>query len=159
MTARPDWDEYFMGFARQAATRSTCVRDGRQFGAVLVRDKRVIATGYNGAPRGLQHCGELGGCLRDERKIPSGTRLDECRAVHAEQNAILQAAFHGVASRGAVMYSTGCPCSICAKAIINAGIVAVFYEQPYPNAMGKALLHAAEIPIHQLADVRRDNRE
>lgn len=147
---RPDWDEYFMGFARHASTRSTCMREGRQFGAVLVRDRRVITTGYNGAPRGIDHCEDEGRCLRDELNIPSGTRLDECMAVHAEQNAIIQAAYHGISTKGTTMYATGRPCSICAKAIINAGIVRVVFEDEYPNDLGRQLLEVAGVELVRL---------
>ena len=117
---RPSWDEYFSKMAMLAAERSTCTR--HNVGAVIVKDKRALATGYNGAPAGTANCLDLG-CLRDELGIPSGTRHEVCRGVHAEQNAIIQAGLHGVSIKGATIYCTHSPCSICAKMVINAGIV------------------------------------
>ena len=116
---RPSWDEYFMQMAQLTAQRSTCLR--RKVGAVIVKDKHIIATGYNGAPRGLKHCVELGGCLREKLKIPSGQRHELCRALHAEQNAIIQAATLGQSIEDGTIYITHQPCAICAKMIINAG--------------------------------------
>jgi dCMP deaminase len=115
---RPTWEEYFMDITHLVAKRSTCLR--RQVGAVLVRDKKILATGYNGAPSGLEHCLEVG-CLREKLGIPSGERHELCRGLHAEQNAIIQAAYHGVGIRGATLYCTNHPCIICSKMIINAG--------------------------------------
>ncbi|MFW5996270.1 MAG: deoxycytidylate deaminase, partial [Halanaerobiaceae bacterium] len=115
---RPGWDEYFMRMAELAAERSTCLR--RQVGAVLVKDRRILATGYNGAPKGLAHC-EKTGCLRQEKSVPSGQRHEICRGVHAEQNLIAQAAVHGVKSEGGIVYCTTQPCVICAKLLINSG--------------------------------------
>ena len=117
---RPSWDEYFMQMAQLTAQRSTCLR--RKVGAVIVKDKHIIATGYNGAPRGLKHCVELGGCLREKLKIPSGQRHELCRALHAEQNAIIQAATLGQSIEDGTIYITHQPCAICAKMIINAGL-------------------------------------
>ena len=117
---RPSWDEYFMQMAELTAQRSTCLR--RQVGAIIVKEKHIIATGYNGAPKGLPHCEELGGCLREKLEIPSGERHELCRALHAEQNAIIQAATLGQSIEGATIYITHQPCIICAKMIINAGI-------------------------------------
>src|SRR5512135_1336683 len=116
---RPGWDEYFMEITRLVARRSTCLR--RQVGAVLVKDKNILATGYNGAPSGIAHCLDVG-CLRERMGIPSGERHELCRGLHAEQNAIIQAAFHGVSIRDAVLYCTNLPCIICAKMLINAGV-------------------------------------
>ena len=116
---RPSWDDYFLKMAMLVAERSTCLR--HRVGAVLVRDRRVLATGYNGAARGLKDCLELG-CLRDELGIESGTRHEICRAIHAEQNAIIQAGLHGVSTADSVLYCTHSPCLICAKMIVNAGI-------------------------------------
>ncbi|MDR2006048.1 MAG: cytidine/deoxycytidylate deaminase family protein, partial [Acidaminococcales bacterium] len=116
---RPDWDEYFMEFARTAGKRSTCLR--RAVGALLVKDKRILATGYNGAPQGLKHCGETG-CLRQKLNVPSGKMHELCRGLHAEQNAIIQAALHGVSIAGATLYCTHQPCVVCAKMLINAGV-------------------------------------
>ena len=144
---RPTWDEYFLQLARQAATRSTCLR--RQVGAVLVRDKRVLATGYNGAPRGVAHC--LGaGCLRDQLGIPSGERQELCRAIHAEQNAIIQAAVHGVGIEGATLYTTLHPCILCAKMIINAGITHIVYIEGYPDEFSQQMFAEAGLDLVQL---------
>ena len=127
-TKRPDWDEYFMEMAALTARRSTCLR--RQVGAVIVQNKHIIATGYNGAPRGLTHCGDLeGGCLRQQLGVPSGERHELCRALHAEQNAIIQAAALGNSIEGGTIYITHQPCVICAKMIINAGIQRIVVQE------------------------------
>ncbi len=139
---RPSWDEYFIELAYFVARRSTCTR--RQVGAVIVKDKHILATGYNGAPKGIGHCLDRG-CLRDKLGIPSGTRHEICMASHAEQNAIIQAAYHGIAIKGSVIYCTTHPCSICAKMIINAGIEKIFYVEGYPDKLGKDLLDEAGI--------------
>jgi dCMP deaminase len=141
---RPDWDQYFMEIAHVVGRRSTCLR--RQIGAVIVRDKRILATGYNGAPSGLTHCLELG-CMRNELGIPSGTRVEVCRALHSEQNAIVQAALHGVSTKGSSIYITTQPCSFCAKMIINAGITRVIYEGDYPDEFSLALLKESGIEL------------
>jgi dCMP deaminase len=138
---RPSWDEYFMKAAELAATRSTCLR--RHVGAVIVRDKHIIATGYNGAPRGLSHCGDIGGCLREQLKVPSGERHELCRALHAEQNAIIQAATLGISIEGADIYITHQPCAICAKMLINAGIDRIIVKEGYPDEMAKRILKEA----------------
>ena len=119
---RPTWDDYFLDIVGLVAKRATCLR--RCVGAALVRDRRILATGYNGAPSGLRHCLEIG-CLREQNNIPSGERHELCRGLHAEQNAIIQAALHGVSVKGATLYCTNHPCIICAKMIINAGIVRI----------------------------------
>lgn len=137
---RPGWDEYFMSLATLAATRSTCIR--RQVGAILTSDRRVLATGYNGAPKGLRHCREVG-CLREQMNIPSGQRHEICRAIHAEQNAILQAAQYGVAVKDATMYSTTQPCAICSKLIINLDVVRIVHQSSYPDEFALTLLHDA----------------
>jgi len=142
--ARPTWDEYFMNLARQAATRSTCLR--RQVGAVLVRDKRVLATGYNGAPRGISHCLDVG-CLRDELGIPSGERHELCRAIHAEQNAIIQAAVHGVGIEDATLYCTHQPCILCAKMLINCGVREIHYAEGYPDDLSQAMFAEAGVRL------------
>jgi dCMP deaminase len=139
---RPSWDEYFMGLARLVATRSTCLR--RQVGAVVVKNKQVLATGYNGAPSGLTHCDEVG-CLREELNVPSGQRHELCRALHAEQNAFLQAARHGASLSGATLYITTQPCSICAKMLINVGIKKIVIEGQYPDEMALKFLEEAKI--------------
>ncbi len=141
---RPSWDEYFMGIARLVSTRSTCLR--RQVGAVIVRDRRILTTGYNGPPKGIAHC-DVVGCLREQMGIPSGQRLDICRALHAEQNAIIQAALHGVSTEGAMIYVTHQPCFTCAKMIINAGIVRVVYGEGYPDELARQVLEEAGVEL------------
>jgi dCMP deaminase len=141
---RPSWDEYFVEIARQVATRSTCLR--RQVGAVVVRDRRILTTGYNGPPRGVSHC-DVAGCLREELGIPSGQRLDICRALHAEQNAIIQAALHGVSTQGAMIYVTHQPCFTCAKMIVNAGILRIVYADGYPDEMARQILSEAGVSL------------
>lgn len=141
---RPSWDEYFVEIARQVATRSTCLR--RQVGAVIVRDKRILSTGYNGAPRGLPHC-DVVGCLRERLGIPSGQRQEICRGLHAEQNAIIQAALHGVSVEGGTIYVTHQPCITCAKMVINAGIVRVVCANSYPDDLARQMLDEAGVTL------------
>ena len=138
--ARPDWDNYFMAIASVVATRSTCLR--RKVGAVIVRDRQIISTGYNGAPKGVPHCAEVG-CLREKLRIPSGERHEICRGAHAEINAIAQAAATGSTTAGADMYCTHEPCSFCTKAMINAGIRRVHYVFPYPDPLARQLRQEA----------------
>ncbi|KGF09085.1 cytidine deaminase [Clostridiales bacterium S5-A14a] len=137
-----------MGMAKLTAQRSTCLR--RKVGAVIVKDKHIIATGYNGAPRGLSHCAELGGCLREQLKVPSGQRHELCRALHAEQNAIIQAATLGQSIEGANIYITHQPCSICSKMIINAGISRIVVNEGYPDELATNLLEEAGIKVVKL---------
>ena len=144
MIDRPDWDHYFMQIAFVVATRSTCMR--RQVGALLVLNKRILATGYNGAPSGLSHCLEVGG-LRERMKVPSGERHELCRGLHAEQNAIIQAAIHGVAIKDAVLYSTHYPCALCAKMLVNAGVRSLVLSENYPDALSKDLFAEAGIKV------------
>ncbi len=141
---RPPWDVYFMDITRLVAKRSTCLR--RSVGAVIVKNRRILSTGYNGAPTGIRHCAEVG-CIREEKNIPSGERHELCRGIHAEQNAIIQAALHGVPIRGADLYCTTLPCSICAKMIINAGITQIFYRTGYADAMSGEMLREAGVPV------------
>ncbi len=141
---RPSWDEYFMEMTHLAAKRSTCLR--RFVGAVLVKDTRVISTGYNGAPSGVTHC-EVTGCLRQKLNVPSGERHELCRGLHAEQNAIIQAALHGVSTEGATIYCTTKPCSICTKMIINAKIVRIVYDEDYHDALADELLKDTNIRV------------
>jgi dCMP deaminase len=143
---RPTWEDYFMDITRLVSKRATCMR--RQVGALLVMDKRILATGYNGAPSGLAHCLEVG-CLREINQIPSGERHELCRGLHAEQNAIIQAAFHGIRIQGATLYCTNQPCVICTKMIINAGIKEVLYESGYGDDLARQMLLEARIPIRQ----------
>jgi len=146
ISKRPAWDDYFMQLAEHVASRSTCLR--RKVGAVLVRDKRILATGYNGAPSGMKHCLEIG-CLRDELKIPSGTKHEICRAIHAEQNAVIQCALHGVSSQESVLYITHQPCAICTKILINAGVKRIVYRQPYPDKFSQELLRKAGVKLEK----------
>ncbi len=144
---RPDWDDYFMAIAQIVSKRSTCLR--RKVGAVLVKEKRILATGYNGAPTGLAHCREVG-CLREKLNIPSGERHELCRGLHAEQNAILQAAYHGVSIKGSKLYITCHPCSVCAKMIINAGIEEIIIKEGYPDPMAESILKEGNIKVRYL---------
>lgn len=141
---RPSWDEYFMAIAKLASTRSTCLR--RQVGAVIVKDKKILATGYNGAPQGLPHCLDIG-CLREKLGIPSGERHELCRATHAEQNAIVQAAMFGLSIKDSIIYSTTHPCILCTKLIINAGIKKIIIEDSYPDEMSEEMLRQAKVEI------------
>ena len=143
---RPSWDEYFIEITKLVATRSTCLR--RKVGAIFVRDKRILATGYNGAPKGLRHCEEIG-CLRERLKIPSGERHELCRGVHAEQNAIVQAATSGVNLEGTTLYSTTYPCILCSKLIINARVKKVIYLEGYPDQLAKEMLDEAGIVVER----------
>ena len=144
---RPTWDEYFMEMAELTAKRSTCMR--RSVGAVIVKDKRAIATGYNGAPKGIRHCEDRGGCLRQKLGVPSGQRHELCMALHAEQNAIIQAAKLGVSIDGATLYCTHQPCSVCAKMIINAGIQRVVYQEGYPDDFSLTIFKEAGVRLEQ----------
>jgi dCMP deaminase len=144
---RPDWDTYFMNFARLAEQRSTCLR--RRVGAVIVKDRMVLATGYNGAPKGLTHCSTVG-CLREQRHIPSGERAELCRGLHAEQNAIVQAAYHGVAIREAAIYCTMSPCVICVKMMINAGIKRFFFGGLYDDSLAQEMAAEAGLELIRL---------
>ncbi len=145
---RPTWDEYFMDIANLVKTRSTCLR--RQVGAVVVKDKRILSTGYNGSPTACQHCTDIG-CLRTKLNVPSGERHELCRALHAEQNAIAQAAQHGTPMQGATIYVTAQPCSLCAKLLINAGIEHIIYEGDYPDTLSMELLKEAGIQLTQFS--------
>lgn len=145
---RPSWDAYFMEITHVVATRSTCLR--RQVGAVIIKDRRILATGYNGAPSGLAHCREVG-CIREEQKVPSGERHELCRALHAEQNAILQAALYGVSIQGATIFCTTHPCIMCAKMVINAGMKEVVIKNSYPDPLAAALLREAGVTVRYLA--------
>ncbi len=143
---RPSNDEYFMEMAQLVSSRSTCLR--RRVGAVIVKEKRVLSTGYNGSPKGTKHCEELG-CIRVRMNVPSGTRHELCRGVHAEQNAVTQAAYFGVSVDGATIYTTTYPCSMCAKILINAGIREIVYSEGYADDLSKELLGEAGIKIRE----------
>ncbi len=144
---RPSWDEYFMAITEMVAQRSTCLR--RKVGAILVRDKRIIATGYNGAPAKVSHCLDIG-CLREQQGIPSGERHELCRGLHAEQNSIIQAALHGFSVEGSTLYCTNMPCSICSKMLINARIEKIYYKEGYADSLSSLLLAEAKVPVVQL---------
>ena len=144
---RPGLDEYFMEIAIVVAKRSTCLRN--QMGALFVKNKRILTTGYNGAPAGLEHC-DVVGCAREG--VPSGTRHELCRAVHAEQNAIIQAARYGINITGASIYITTQPCVVCAKMLINAGIEEIVYQNPYPDELAMSMLEEAGIRIRVFED-------
>lgn len=146
MVKRPSWDQYFMEIAELVSSRSTCLR--RQVGAVLVRDKHIISTGYNGAPRGVTHCLDMG-CLRQQLGIPSGERHEMCRGTHAEQNAIIQAALHGVSTSGATLYCTHQPCILCAKMLINAGVETIVFRGAYPDKLALELFNEAGVELIQ----------
>ena len=144
---RPSWDEYFMDIVELVSRRSTCLRRG--VGAVLVKDKRLLTTGYNGAPSGLKHCLEVG-CLREQMKVSSGERHELCRGLHAEQNAIIQASYHGVSINGAVIYVTHQPCSICTKMLINSGITAFYFREKYNDELAMEMAREAKIKLISL---------
>jgi len=144
---RPDNDTYFMRMAELVATRSTCLR--RQVGAVVVKEKRVLSTGYNGAPKGLKHCAEVG-CVRMQNNIESGTRHELCRGVHAEQNAVIQAAYFGVSIKDASLYTTNFPCVMCAKILINAGIREVVYKDEYIDELSQEILNESKVLVRRL---------
>ncbi len=146
---RPDWDTYFMDMAKLAARRSSCLR--RAVGAVLVKGRRVLATGYNGVPSGVTHC-EVAGCLRERMAVPSGERHELCRGLHAEQNAIIQAALHGVSTREAILYCTNLPCIICSKMLINSGVSRVVYLDGYCDALTEQMLAEAQVELVRMAE-------
>lgn len=144
---RPTWDEYFLEVAKLVSKRATCLR--RSVGAVIVKDKRILATGYNGAPAGLKHCVDVG-CIRQRLKIPSGERHELCRALHAEQNALIQASLYGISVKGSTIYATCQPCVICAKMLINAGIKEIIVTDGYPDKMALDFLKEAKIKIRKI---------
>ena len=141
---RPSWQTYFMDITFLVAKRSTCIR--RAVGAIIVKDKRILSTGYNGAPTGIKHCSEIG-CLREKLNVPSGEKHELCRGIHAEQNAIIQAAYHGASIKDATLFCTNMPCSICAKMIINAGIKKIYYHSGYADSMSEEMFAEAGIDL------------
>jgi len=153
MSERPSWDDYFMSIAKEVAARSTCLR--RNVGAIIVKDRRILATGYNGPPSGISHCLPET-CLRTKLNIPSGEKHELCRGLHAEQNAIIQAASHGVPINGAVIYVTHHPCSICSKMLINSGIKTFITLSDYDDPLAKEMASEAgvNIMIHKPVSVR-----
>jgi dCMP deaminase len=144
MGERPSYTEYFMEMARVVSGRSTCLR--RKVGALLVKDKHILSTGYNGAPKGLKHCSEVG-CLRGQMKVPSGERHEICRGLHAEQNAIIQAAVFGISIKDSVLYCTNTPCVLCAKMLINAGVKEIVFSGEYPDDLAKKMLNESNVEI------------
>ena len=136
-----------MEIASLVSKRSTCLR--RQVGAVIVKDKNILSTGYNGAPSGITHC-EVTGCLREKLNVPSGVRHELCRGLHAEQNAIIQAAYHGTSIKNSILYCTNLPCSICSKMLINAGIVKIIYKEGYMDELGKEMIEESGIILERL---------
>ncbi len=145
MNERPTWDEYFMEIAYLISRRSTCLR--RKVGAVIVKQNQILATGYNGVPSGIKHCSEQGGCLREKLRVPSGQRHELCRGLHAEQNAIIQAAVHGLSIKGGTIYCTTMPCIVCTKMIINAGMEAVVYSEGYQDELSQEMMEQANIVL------------
>jgi dCMP deaminase len=151
--SRPSWDEYFQELTSVVASRSTCLR--RKVGALIVRDKRILATGYNGAPSGLPHCLDAG-CMREAMGIPSGERQELCRGLHAEQNAIIQAGLHGVSTKGGTIYVTLEPCVTCAKMIINAGIERVVYRDSYTDLLALQMMADAGLEVQRWDQTTRE---
>ena len=149
---RPNWDEYFLEIANLVSKRSTCLR--RKVGAIIVKERHILATGYNGTPSNITHC-EIRGCLRGKLKVPSGERHELCNGLHGEQNALLQAAYHGVSVKGSILYSTNQPCIICAKMLINAGIKEVVITEHYPDKMAKKFLDEAGITLRIVGKKRK----
>ena len=149
---RPSWDQYFMDITHLVATRSSCLR--RQVGALLVKERNILATGYNGVPSGITHCA-VAGCLRERLKVPSGERHELCRGLHAEQNAIIQAAKHGTNIDGATLYCTTMPCIICTKMIINAGITRVVYGEGYADELAREMIAEAAIEVVHFSAPRK----
>ncbi|MCH5153020.1 MAG: dCMP deaminase family protein [Clostridiales bacterium] len=147
------WDKRFMELTEQVAHWSSCFKEDRQVGAVIVRDKRILSTGYNGAPEGVRSCKEKGECMRLKMGITSGTHLEKCYSVHAEQNAIVNAARLGVNLDGGTLYCTHQPCVICAKLIVNAGIKRVVYKEGYPDEFAVELLHEAHVQVDRYGDL------
>ncbi len=144
---RPSWDEYFLEVAGLVSKRATCLR--RKVGAVLVKEKKILATGYNGAPSGLKHCIDID-CIREKLHIPSGERHELCRGLHAEQNVLLQAALYGISTRGSTLYITNQPCVICAKMLINAGIEEIVICGDYPDKLAGKFLKEAKIKVRRI---------
>lgn len=153
---RMAWPDYFMSIAHLVAERSTCLR--RKVGAIAVKDKRILATGYNGAPSKIRHCLEAG-CLRERLGIPSGQRHEICQGLHAEQNVIIQAATHGISLAGAELYCTHQPCLICSKMIINCGITTIWHAAEYPDELAQRMLAEAGIRTERLPFRRTTSRE
>ncbi|RKX68955.1 cytidine deaminase [candidate division TA06 bacterium] len=148
---RPSWDEYFMQITEIVKERSTCLR--RKVGAIIVKNKRILTTGYNGPPEGFKHCEDIGGCIRDRMGIASGQRQELSRAVHAEQNAIIQAAKMGISIEGSTLYVTNHPCVICTKMLINAGVQKIIFKDGYPDELSKQMLEEGAIEVEKFSDL------
>ncbi|MGC8608267.1 MAG: deoxycytidylate deaminase [Thermoplasmata archaeon] len=153
MSERPSWDEYFMRMAYLAASRATCTR--RKVGAVIVNDKNVLATGYNGPPSNTAHC-DVTGCIREDLKIPSGERHELCRGLHAEQNAIIQAAVHGVSIKNSTIYVTTHPCVVCSKMIMNAQMKEIVYAEGYPDELAELMLLESDLKVRKFSLPERE---
>ena len=147
MGERPSYDKYFMEMAHVVSKRSTCLR--RKVGAILVKDKHILSTGYNGAPKGIKHCSEVG-CLRKQLKVPSGERHELCRGLHAEQNAIIQAAVFGISIKNSILYCTNTPCIVCVKMLINAGVEEIIFSGDYPDELAKKMIDESRIKIRKI---------
>jgi dCMP deaminase len=150
---RPSWNEYFMKIAEDVSERAICEK--RKVGALIVKDNRILSSGYNGAPKGFKHCSETG-CLRKEMNVPSGQRHELCRGLHAEQNAIIQAAWHGIKIEGGTLYCTYQPCVICVKMMVNAGIVRLVYSGGYPDELAVQMLRESKLQVtkHAMAEIK-----
>lgn len=155
LAKRKSRDIYFCEIADLVSSRSTCLRN--KVGAVLVKESQILSTGYNGAPKGLPHCDEVG-CIRDELNVPPGERHELCRGLHAEQNAIIQAAYHGVSVKGAKIYCTTKPCSICTKMLINAGIIEIIYVEPYEDELAAQLIEESNLKVRRVEIERKYGR-
>ena len=151
------WNKRFMELTEQIATWSSCIR--RQVGAIVVKDKRIMTTGYNGAPAGVKTCVEKGYCLRNEKNIPSGTHAEICYAAHAEQNAIIQAAREGISLKGCVLYCTHQPCVVCAKMIINAGIKEVIFKEGYPDEFSIEICKEAGVKLTKFEELEKEDKK
>lgn len=147
---RPSWEEYFMEIACLVARRSTCLR--RRVGALMVKGKNILATGYNGTPSGITHCEQVG-CLRQQLNVPSGERHELCRGLHAEQNAIIQAAKHGINIADATLYCTNSPCIICSKMLINAGVQRIIYQEGYPDLLSMEMLAESGVEVLEFSQI------
>jgi dCMP deaminase len=153
---RPSWDEYFIGVTKLISQRSTCLR--RAVGCVLVLDNRILSSGYNGSPSGLEHC-SVAGCIREKLKIPSGEKHELCRGLHGEMNSLIQCALHGISTEGATLYSTTLPCSICTKMLIQAGIKRIVYVEDYNDALSKQFLDESIIEVVKYEGTKKLNKK
>ena len=154
MINRPTYDDYFMEMAHVVSKRSTCLR--RKVGAILVKDKHILSTGYNGAPKGHKHC-SIVGCLREKKNVPSGERHEICRGLHAEQNVIIQAAVFGIQIKNSTLYCTNTPCVVCAKMLINAGVKEIVFSGDYPDDLAKQMLNESKIKLRILKNTNNKN--